>query len=492
MTEASIYKDIATRTGGEIYIGVAGPVRTGKSTFIKRFMDTLVLPHMTDTFAAERARDELPQSAAGKTVMTTEPKFIPNDAAAVKLDDGTSFNVKMIDCVGYIVPDALGLTEDEKPRMVMTPWSDEPVPFEQAAETGTRKVIREHSTVGLLITTDGSFTDIPRESYETAERRAAEEMKDTGKPFVILLNTAEPSGEQAISLAHSLHTKYNVPVKCVNCLDMTEQDISGIIKDLLYEFPISTLTFTVPAWVSTLSPSHPLRTTVTEGIRERAGTISRLSGISEAFENVTEGEFGTSIFLDGINPSDGSARLSVDVPRSLFYSILSDETGLTIGGDEDLADIVTSLAASKSKFAKFEKALEQVEATGYGIVTPDAEDMTLEEPEIIKQAGSYGVKLRACAPSIHLMRADIKAEVSPIVGSEKQSEDIVKFLLKEFEEDPAKIWQSNLFGKTLHELINESLNSKLNHMPVEARKKLCHTLGKIINDGAGGLICILL
>lgn len=492
MTEASIYKDIALRTAGEIYIGVAGPVRTGKSTFIKRFMDTLVVPNMENEFAANRARDELPQSAAGKTVMTTEPKFIPNDAAKVKLGDGAQFNVKMIDCVGYIVPGALGLMEEEKPRMVMTPWSSEAIPFEQAAETGTRKVIREHSTVGLLITTDGSFSELDRADYENAEERVAAEMKESKKPFTVILNCENPASDEAKELAERLNEKYGVPVRAVNCLEMTEQDITDIIRDLLYEFPISELHFSVPAWVSTLSAEHPLRSTIMDGISERASSISRLSQINEAFSDLYDSKFGTEIQAGKINPADGTGHLSVNVPRRLFYQILGDETGLSIEGDEDLVSIVTELAASRNKYKKFEEALTQVEQTGYGIVTPCVEDMTLEEPEIVKQAGSYGVKLRASAPSIHLMRADIKAEVSPIVGSEKQSEDIVKFLLREFEEDPAQIWQSNLFGKTLHELINESLNAKLSHMPVEARKKLCHTLTKIINDGAGGLICILL
>ena len=492
MTTESIYNDIAKRTKGEIYIGVAGPVRTGKSTFIKKFMDTLVVPNMQDEFSASRARDELPQSAAGKTVMTTEPKFIPNDAATVTLPDGASFNVKMIDCVGYIVPGALGLTEDEKPRMVMTPWHSEPIPFEQAAETGTRKVIQEHSTVGLLITTDGSFTDLDRESYEKAEEKAAAEMKNSKKPFTVILNTAEPTSQETLNLAVKLQEKYDVPVRVVNCLEMTESDITDILRDLLYEFPISELKFRIPAWVGTLSESHPLRSTIIDGISERASSISRLSQIEDAFSDLYDSKFGTEIQSGIVSPADGRGELAVTVPRELFYQILGDETGLSISGDEDLINTVTELARLSHKYKKFEQALEQVEETGYGIVTPCVEDMTLEEPEIVKHAGSYGVRLKASAPSIHLMKADIKAEVSPIVGSEKQSEDVVKFLLREFEEDPAKIWQSNMFGKTLHELINESLNAKLAHMPVEARKKLCHTLGKIINDGAGGLICILL
>ncbi len=492
MTEVSIYDDIARRTGGEIYIGVVGPVRTGKSTFIKQFMEKLVLPNMEDSFARERTLDEMPQSASGKTVMTTEPKFVPNDAAHLSLEGGTQFNVKLIDCVGYIVPGALGLTEEEKPRMVMTPWSEEPMPFELAAEKGTRKVINEHSTVGVVITTDGSFSELDREDYEDAEGRVISEMKASGKPFTVVLNTESPESEGAKELKGILEEKYGVSVNVVNCLDISESDIRGILEKLLYEFPITCLRFNVPSWVNTLSPAHPLRTTILDGIAEKANTVSRLWELKDAFDDVYDENFGTAICYKSSNLSDGTSELDVTVPKELFYKILGDETGLEIADDADLISIVSTLSASKRKYDKFEQALEQVEATGYGIVTPNVEDMTLEEPEIVKQAGSYGVKLRASAPSIHLMRADIKAEVSPVVGSEKQSEDIVKFLLREFEEDPAKIWETNLFGKTLHELINESLNAKLNHMPQEARAKLCSTLQRIINDGAGGLICILL
>lgn len=492
MTHTSIYKDIATRTGGEIFIGVVGPVRTGKSTFIKNFLDTLVLPNMENEFARARALDELPQSAAGKTVMTTEPKFVPNDAAHVSLPSGADFNVKLIDCVGYIVPGALGLEEDERPRMVKTAWSDEPMPFEEAAEFGTDKVIREHSTVGVVITTDASFSDLPREAYEQAEYRVIEEMKRAQKPFTIILNSTRPESEDAKQIAKEIEEKHGVPVMRINCLKMTEDDITEILEAILYEFPITELRFSIPSWVNTLSPEHPLRSRILDGICEKADTISRLSEVGEAFSDVYDSEFGTGLHFAGINLSDGTAKLDISVPRELFYKILSDETGLEITGDEDLVGIITTLSASKRKYEKFEEAMHEVETTGYGIVTPCIEDMTLEEPEIVKQAGSYGVKLRASAPSIHLMKADIKAEVSPVVGSEKQSEDIVKYLLKEFEEDPKKIWESNLFGKSLHDLVNESLNAKLSHMPIEARHKMCDTLQKIINEGAGGLICILL
>lgn len=492
MTQASIYKDISERTGGEIYIGVVGPVRTGKSTFIKNFLDTLVVPNMENEFAKMRTLDELPQSASGKTVMTTEPKFVPNDAARIVLEQGTSFNVKMIDCVGYIVPGALGLSEDEKPRMVMTPWSEQPMPFEQAAEMGTDKVIREHSTVGVVVTSDGSFSELDRSGYEMAEDRVINEMKKAGKPFTILLNSKTPDSDEAISIAKQIEEKHGIPVTRINCLTMTENDIEKILESILYEFPITELKFTMPSWVNTLSYEHPLRSRIIEGICEKADSIDRLSEVKYAFSDVFDDKFGTGLHFDSIDLSDGSAKLDISVPRELFYKILGDETGLEISGDEDLVEIVTTLAASKKKYEKFEEALREVETTGYGIVTPSVEDMTLEEPEIMKQAGSYGVKLRASAPSIHLMRADIKAEVNPIVGSEKQSEDIVKYLLKEFEEDPKKIWESNLFGKSLSDLMNESIGAKLSHMPSEARHKMCDTLQKIINEGAGGLICILL
>lgn len=492
MTKSSIYDDISLRTSGEIYIGVVGPVRTGKSTFIKKFLDTLVLPNMQNEFARARTVDELPQSASGKTVMTTEPKFVPNDAARVVLPSGTSFDVKMIDCVGYIVPGALGLLEEDKPRMVKTAWSEDPIPFEEAAELGTDKVIREHSTVGIVVTTDGSFTDLERHDYEEAEERVINELKSTGKPFTIILNSMYPDSDAAKSIADAMEEKHGMRVMRVNCREMSEKDIEDILEAVLYEFPAAELRFSVPSWVTSLSPEHPLKKRIFDGICERAETISRLSEVKDTFSDVYDDEFGTGIHFSSINLSDGTAKLDISVPRELFYKILGDETGLEIKDDEDLINIVSTLSASRRKYEKFEEAMKEVDATGYGIVTPCIEDLTLEEPEIVKQAGSYGVKLRASAPSIHLMRADIKAEVSPIVGSEKQSEDIVKYLLHEFEEDPKKIWESNLFGKSLHDLMGESLNAKLNHMPSEARLKMCDTLQRIINEGAGGLICILL
>ena len=492
MTKSSIYSDIAERTGGDIYIGVVGPVRTGKSTFIKKFMDTLVLPNISDDYSRDRARDELPQSAAGKTVMTTEPKFIPNEAVELHLGDNASFRVKMIDCVGYIVPGAMGHTENDKPRMVMTPWSEEPMPFETAAEIGTRKVINEHSTIGILVTTDGTIGELPRESYLEAEQRAVSELKAQNKPFVIVLNSATPSDEDTVNLAVSLEERYDVPVALVSCLELDEQDIRKILELILLEFPIKELRFELPRWLTCLDNSHPLKKRLTTEIASLAEDISKVGEIGRTFSELGEDEYNSSVTLENIDLSSGKAILSVNIPEASFYRILSDKTGFDIDGEESLISIMSDLAEMKKKYQKFDEAINQVNMTGYGIVTPSVEDLRLEEPEIVEQPGGYGVKLRASAPSIHMIRADIQTEVSPIVGSEKQSEDIVKFLLKGFEENPASIWESNMFGKSLHELVNEGLNAKLAHMPHDARLKLADTLRKIINDGSNGLICILL
>ena len=488
----TLYSDIATRTGGEIYIGVVGPVRTGKSTFIKKFMDSLVLPNMENEAGRERAVDTLPQSAAGRTVMTTEPKFVPENAAHLTLDSNVHMNVRLIDCVGYIVPGAGGLYEDGKARMVSTPWNDEPVPFEEAAETGTRKVINEHSTIGILVTTDGSFGDIERDAYIDAERRVASELSAQNKPFVIVLNSATPQSEYSRNLALEMEENYGVPVALVSCLDLNETDIKHILSLVLLEFPIKEIRASFPSWVRGLSSDHVLKARICEGIREKAANVYRIGQVNDTFEGMGEEQFGTTLSVDSVSLGTGTAHISVNVPDKLFYKILGDEAGFEIEGEESLISIIKELSEAKRKYDKLRDALEQVEETGYGIVTPSVEDLTLEEPEIVKQAGGYGVKLRASAPSIHMIRADINAEVSPIVGSEKQSEDMVKFLLKEFEEAPAKIWDSNMFGKTLHELVGEGLNAKLAHMPVDARKKLSDTLCRIINEGSNGLICILL
>ncbi len=492
MTNTSIYGDIAERTGGDIYIGVVGPVRTGKSTFISRFMETLVLPNITDAEEQKRARDEMPQSAKGKTVMTTEPKFVPDNAVRVVLDGNAALKVKMIDCVGYIVPGAIGHTEEEKPRMVMTPWSSEEMPFEEAAELGTEKVIRDHSTIGILVTTDGSIGDIPRESYEEAERRVVSELKEIEKPFAIVLNSAYPESEDAISLALGMEEEYGVPVALVNCRELDEEDIRKILELVLLEFPIREVSVRVPAWIDTLPEDHRLRTHLYGALLQAAGSADKVGEARDVFSQIGDDEFGITVEPDAMDLSEGRVHMRVGLPESLFYRILGEETGFEVDGEEALIRIMGELSGVKKEYDRLKSALRDVEETGYGIVAPDVSDMQLEEPEIVKQNGGYGVKLRASAPSIHMIRADIKTEVSPIVGSEKQSEDMVKFLMKEFEEDPTKIWESNMFGKSLYELVNEGLGSKLAHMPYESRLKIADTLQRIINEGSRGLICILL
>lgn len=492
MADYSIYNDIAERTGGDVYIGVVGPVRTGKSTFIKKFMEALVLPNMESTYSRERAKDEMPQSAQGKTVMTTEPKFVPDEAVTVSLDGGVSMKMKMIDCVGYIVSGAIGHVEDGKPRMVMTPWSDEEMPFEQAAEIGTQKVINEHSTIGCLVTTDGSIGDIPRENYLEAEARVVNELKAIRKPFVIILNSAHPNDRESIELALKMEQSYGVHVALVNCLELDAEDIRGILELVLLEFPIKEIEVTLPAWVEKLDDAHELKACIYDEIFSRSVGINTVGQAKEVFSQPIENRFGFGTQITSAELSIGKMHLSVAVPEECFYAVLGEETGFEIDGKDSLVEIMASLAETKREYDKISDALRQVSETGYGIVTPSIDELKLEEPEIVKQAGGYGVRLRASAPSIHMIRADIKTEVSPIVGSEKQSDEMVKFLLKEFEEDPKKIWESNMFGKSLHSLINEGLNAKLAHMPYEARMKLADTLQKIINDGAGGLICIIL
>lgn len=492
MEERNIYQDIAQRTDGDIYIGVVGPVRTGKSTFIKRFMDTLVLPNIQSDYRRERANDELPQSAAGRTIMTTEPKFIPEEAVEVTLDGNLSFRVRMIDCVGYIVPSSLGYIEGNQPRMVKTPWYDEPVLFDMAAEIGTRKVINEHSTIGLVITTDGSISDIPREEYEEAEERVINELKQINKPFIILLNCMYPESQSSIDMAASLTEKYGVPVLPVNCLEMTESEIKNIISQVLFEFPVREISVDMPQWITTLEKDHWLRSELYDTIRTAASKIKHIRDIDLLNEAVLKCGSVEKAETSGIDLGIGSATVQITVQSSIFYQILTEATGLDICGEKGLMSCMMELVDIKKKYDRVKNALEEVETTGYGIVMPSIEELRLEEPEIMKQGGRYGVRLRASAPSIHMMKAEINTEVSPIVGSEKQSEDLVMYMLQEFEEDPIKIWGSNIFGKSLHELVNEGLHTKLSRMPSEARMRIQETLERVINEGCSGLICIIL
>lgn len=490
--ESSIYNDISKRTGGDIYIGVVGPVRTGKSTFIKRFMESLVIPNIDNDYKRERAIDELPQSAAGKTIMTTEPKFIPEEAARINFDDGTKFDVRLIDCVGYIVPSSLGYIENEAPRMVMTPWFDEEVPFNMAAEVGTQKVISEHSTIGMVVTTDGSISDIPREEYEECEERVINELKEINKPFIVILNCLNPNTHEATKLAENLSAKYDCCVIPVSCIDLDEEKIEYIMSQLLLAFPIKEINIRMEKWITGLKTGHWLKDEVFSIIKNSAKDIKLVKDAKDVAEKITECQYITDSKIAEIDLGQGSVTIQVTLDSKLFYKILGETTGIEIVNESDLLPVLMELNKIKKEYEKIKPALDEVEATGYGIVMPDMDELSLEEPEIIKQGGKYGVRLRASAPSIHMMKAGIKTTVSPIVGTEKQSEELVMYLLSGFEENPKKIWESNIFGKSLHELVNEGLHNKLYKMPVEARMKLQETLERVINEGCSGLICFIL
>ena len=492
MSEHSIYRDIARRTGGDIYIGVVGPVRSGKSTFIKRFMETMVLPNIKEGYERERARDELPQSAGGKTVMTTEPKFIPDSAVDIEMGEGEKMRVKMIDCVGYIIPDALGTIEEGMPRMVRTPWQNEPMPFVAAAELGTKKVIDEHSTIGMLISTDGSIGDISRESYVEAEERVVRELKAIGKPFAMILNSSDPSNPKSIALGEELEKKYGVPIALVNCLQLNSDDITHILQMILCEFPIAELRVSLPEWMQALEEAHPVKRSIFESVYKCAQGVQKIGQVKEAFSPLAQNEYVEKVAFELIDYGCGLAKLSIECARELYYRVISELTGFDIKGEEQLVRMLREYSAKKGEFDRVAEALSDAEEKGYGIVMPDISSLRLEEPEIVKRAGGYGVKLRASAQSIHLVRANIETEINPIVGSEAQSEDLVKYMLEEFEEDPRKIWESNMFGKSLYELMNEGLHAKLDNIPEQSRVKLSETLERIINEGSSGLICIIL
>jgi len=490
--EDTVLKDITERTGGDIYIGVVGPVRTGKSTFIKRFMETQVIPNIDNVYRRERARDELPQSGSGRTVMTAEPKFVPEEAVQVTMDDGAVFSVRMVDSVGYMIPGAAGQSEDGAPRMVTTPWFDHEIPMAEAAEIGTRKVIGEHSTIGIVVTTDGTVCDLPREEYLAAEERVIRELKALKKPFAVLLNTAEAESPAARALAAEIGEKYGVRCLAVNCLMLQGEDVAEILKTVLYEFPVSELDVYLPAWVEALAQEHPLKAEIYEAVRRAARSLHCLRNARAAAEEMGQCEAVEHARLREILPGKGRVTVELGVPRGLFYATLAQESGFTVSDDGDLIYLLKELAEVKKAYGKVENALREVKETGYGIVVPDMEELILEEPEIIRQGGRYGVSLKASAPSIHMLRADIKTSVSPIVGSEKQSEEMVDYLLREFEDDPKKIWQSNMFGRSFSELVGEDLQNKLKRMPADAQGKLRETLQRIINEGSGGLICIIL
>lgn len=486
MADQTIYQDIAKRTGGDIYIGVVGPVRTGKSTFIHRFLDSIVLPNIENDYDRTRTMDEMPQSAGGKTVMTTEPKFVPDESVKIRVGGDTELNVRMIDCVGYMVDGALGGEEDGAMRMVKTPWAEEEIPFSRAAEIGTGKVIGEHSTIGMLVTTDGTVCGIPRENYIPAEERVAAELKALGKPFAIILNSATPEAESAHALAAQLEEKYGVPVALVSCEGLDKEDIRGILSLVLGEFPVRSLTFTLPSWTGILPTDHPLRRSLLEKIDAFTDGVHKLGDIEKALDS------SPGIERVAVNAGDGTGEFTLPLEKEVYYRTMNEFCGLDITDERSLIATVCDLAEIKKKYEKVESALKDVEEKGYGIVMPAPEALELEEPRLIKNAGGWGVKVSARADSIHMIRAGIKAELNPVVGTEEQSEEVAKHLMTEFEEDPKKVWESNIFGKSLYELVNEGMKAKLTHIPDDSREKLGETLEKILNDGSNGLICILL
>ena len=492
MESFGIYQDIAKRTEGDIYIGVVGPVRTGKSTFIKRFMELLVLPNIENEYKKERALDELPQSASGRTIMTTEPKFIPNEAIEINLNGNVKLKTRLVDCVGYLVNNAIGYLEDDMPRMVKTPWSENEMPFEIAAELGTKKVIVEHSTVGIIITTDGTITDIPREEYVIAEERVVKELKELNKPFIMLMNSQNPNDDYTKEMAKRLSEKYKATVMPINCLELNVDDINEIFSKLLYEFMIERVEVKFPRWLDGLDSNNTLKIKLFESVQKTFSNAIRLRDIEDNYLKLEECEEIKRASVEEINLGTGIVRVRADLNDNLFYNILTEITGIDIKNEGELFSCISSFAKIKKEYDKMAYAIHEVTQKGYGIVTPSIEDLILEEPEIVKQGSRYGVKLKAKAPSIHMIKIDTETEVSPIVGSEKQSEELVKYLLSEFENDPKKIWGSNIFGKSLHELVNEGLQNKLAKMPEEAQMKLQETLQRIVNEGSGGLICIIL
>ena len=458
----NIYHDIAARTGGNIYIGVVGPVRTGKSAFIKRVMEQLVIPKIEDPYRQERARDELPQSGSGKTIMTSEPKFIPEQAVQIIPDGKTVLNIRMIDSVGYMVKGAAGVEEDGHPRMVTTPWYDREIPITEAAELGTKKVMEDHCSIGVVITTDGSVTDIPREDYAEPEERAIEDMKKTGKPFLVIINTRDPGGKPALELRQMLKEKYGVDAKIADCQSLDATEIGELFRALLYAFPLSELRVFMPGWVTALEEDHPVKAAVYQALLQSARNAGTLARIGEQLTGLQNLEEVQDCAVKDMDLSTGSVSCSLVFPEKLFYEILSAKTGISIDNDAMLMNLLTELSGIKKEYDKISDALSSAKATGYGVVMPDAEEMHLEKPELLRKGGAFGVRLKAGAPSIHMIRVDIDTEISPMVGDEKQSRDLIDYLGGEESE---KLWQSNIFGKSVYELIREGLNAKLVQIP---------------------------
>lgn len=492
MEKYQIYEDIKTRTNGDIYVGVVGPVRVGKSTFISEFMQKLVIPNIENKNVRDRAVDELPQSADGKTVMTTQPKFVPNEAVKISVADKINLKVRMIDCVGYLVSGAMGATENDRPRLVKTPWSEEEMPFEQAAEIGTKKVIEEHSTIGVVVTTDGSVTDIPRANYISAEERVVAEMKACGKPFVIVLNCKNPANADSKKLAQNLSEKYQAQVVAMNVAEMKEQDVDKIFEKVLLEFPIKSIKVNMPKWIQALSFANPIITEIVGEVKKFAQNVRKIGDANKESVVFTESESFDPITFSNVEMGEGVIKFNVIPKENLFYRVLSDECGFVINDDYELVSYIKNLAVAKVEYDKLKDALDQVEQTGYGIVVPRKDEYTLQQPEVVKQGNKYGVKIKASAPSLHIVKVDVETEVTPLVGTESQSQDLVDYLSERFETDPEGIWDTNLLGKSLYSLIDDNISSKIVMMPADAQRKMKKTLGRIINEGKGGVLCILL
>ncbi|KFZ40539.1 MULTISPECIES: stage IV sporulation protein A [Thermoactinomyces] len=492
MEKVDILKDIAERTGGDIYLGVVGAVRTGKSTFIKRFMEQVVIPNIEDEAERVRATDELPHSGAGRTITTIEPKFVPNQAIQIHVDEGLDVNIRLVDCVGYAIEGAKGYEDENGPRMISTPWFEEPIPFQEAAEVGTRKVIQEHSTVGIVITSDGSITDLARESYEEVEERVIEELKEVGKPFILILNSTQPYSEQTQALRGELAEKYDIPVLAVSVATMSEEDILGIMKEVLYEFPVHEVNVNLPSWVMVLEEDHWLRQSFEESVRETVKDIKRLRDVDRVVGQFYQYDFIDKASLSGMDMGQGVAEIDLYAPDDLYDQVLQEVVGVEIRGRDHLLELMQEFSIAKREYDKVADALKMVRTTGYGVAAPAIEEMTLDEPELIKQGSRFGVRLKATAPSIHMIRVNVTSEFAPIIGSEKQSEELVNYLMRDFEKDPLQIWNSDIFGRSLNSIVREGIQAKLSMMPENARYKLQETLERIINEGSGGLIAIIL
>lgn len=492
LEKVDIFKDIAERTGGDIYLGIVGAVRTGKSTFIKKFMELVVIPNIASEADRARAQDELPQSAAGKTIMTTEPKFVPNQAASIHVAEGLDVNIRLVDCVGYTVPGAKGYEDENGPRMIHTPWYEEPIPFHEAAEIGTRKVIQDHSTLGVVVTTDGTIGEIPRSDYIEAEERVIEELKEVGKPFIIIINSVQPHHPDTVALRESLQEKYDIPVLAMSVEGMRESDVLNVLREALYEFPVLEVNVNLPSWVMVLNENHWLRESYQEAVKETVKDIKRLRDVDRVVEQFNEFEFIDHAALAGIEMGQGVAEIDLYAPEELYDDILKEIVGVEIRGKDHLLAIMQEFAHAKAEYDQVADALKMVKHTGYGVAAPSLNDMSLDEPEIIRQGSRFGVRLKAVAPSIHMIKVDVESEFAPIIGTEKQSEELVRYLMQDFEENPLSIWNSEIFGRNLSSIVREGIQAKLAMMPENARYKLKETLERIINEGSGGLIAIIL